>query len=1151
MAHHRSVGVGDMAGKFTQFTHLRVCSAYSFKYGTTMPQDLVARASEYEMSALALTDRDGLAGAIRFAQSCVDYGIAPIMGIDCAIDLSGSSVKDLSKNVDRKKLPRITILAHSEGGWRSLCRLLTSLHTYTSRDGILIRSSTPVLSLDFLQRFSEYSSNLLALHGPESPVGGAIALRRPDLASERFNLTRELFADHAIECVSHLVAGDGPRSTAHAARSLIFARDYKISAVVTNAVRMLNRDDGPVADILDSARQLVPLNTRHVERKNAEAFLKSSDEMIAIAHEIARAAGERSAHELLATTQEWVERTILSPTRDIGLGGIHLPEPHVVGADSSLQMQSLLRSRSEAGLNWRYHDSATISQARQRLDDELATVATLGYESYFLTVADITDMARNRGIRVAARGSGAGSLICHLLGISGVDPLKHGLLMERFCSPLRRALPDIDIDVESARRLEIYDLVFKRYGDSKWSHPGNTSRCATVAMVDTYRARHAIRDTGTALGLPFVEIDLIAKSLPHVRARNISQALSSLPELRSLNLTSPLTAMTIALAERLDGLPRHLAMHPCAVVLSDGAFLDRAPLQVNAGGYPMVEFDKDDVEAVGLLKLDILGVRMQSTIAYAIKEVERLESKGLDIDAIALDDQATFDLIRSTRTLGIFQVESPGQRELVGKLAPETFTDLIIDISLFRPGPVKSDMIRPFLSARHGWTPAQIIHPDLYEVLRETEGVVVFHEQVIWIIAILTGATLAQADERRRALGSREGQQEVCDWFYPTALARGYDLPTVAAMWEVLRAFASFGFCKAHAAAFALPTYQSAWLKAHHPAAFIAGVLTHDPGMYPKRLILDDARQLGITIAPLDINRSSSSYRVERVNPGSGRQPVAVIDGVSTGRVLVMPDARGYAIRMSFTDLDGISSQEVESIIDGQPYLDLADFYSRSGASFPTTERLILVGAFDAVHSIHSDHSKGKNLEGINRRDLLLHLNDLHRSPGHSSLGGSQLNFGFIPPALISSGLPDLDASEKVRYEIDHLGMDVSHHLLEFYAEFLNEIGAVKSSDLLAQRSGSSVLVAGVKVALQTPPVRSGRRVIFLTLDDGYGCNDATFFTDAQQNYADVLFHSWLFLVRGEVRRTGPRGVSIRATGAWELRAAYEKYTQSRSTLVV
>ena len=1125
----------------TPFTHLRMCSAYSFKYGTTQPQDLVARASEYEMPTLALTDRNGLAGAIRFAQSCVDYGVAPIIGVDLAIDMKSTNHKHHARDESGKNLPRVTLLAHGDGGWRSLCRILTSLHTYKATGLNLDRTNAPVITPDFLEKFSEYSRNLLILHGPESPVGMAITLRRPDLALERFNLMRELFADHAVECVSHLVAGDGPRSTAHAGRSLIFARENGISAVITNAIRMRERGDGPVADILDSARQLVPLDIRHVERKNAEAFLKSSQEMFSLAEEISKAAGERTSRELLATTREWAEKAILSPTRDIGLGGIHLPETHIVGADTSLQMQAILRMRSEAGLNWRYSDSATITKASQRLDDELATIATLGYESYFLTVADITDMARQRGIRVAARGSGAGSLVCHLLGISGVDPLQHGLLMERFCSPLRRALPDIDIDVESARRLEIYDLVFQRYGDADWSKPGNTSRCATVAMVETYRARHAIRDTGTALGMPFVEIDLIAKSLPHVRARNISHALSNLPELRALNLTSPLTAMTISLAERLDGLPRHLAMHPCAVVLSDGAFLDRASLQVNASGYPMVEFDKDDVEAVGLLKLDILGVRMQSTIAYAIKEIERLDESILDIDAIALDDKPTFDLIRSTRTLGVFQVESPGQRELVGKLAPATFTDLIIDISLFRPGPVKSDMIRPFLSARHGWSPAQIIHPDLYEILRETEGVVVFHEQVIEIISILTGISLAQADEKRRALGDREGQQEVCDWFYPTALARGYDIVTVNAIWEVLRAFASFGFCKAHAAAFALPTYQSAWLKAHHPAAFIAGVLTHDPGMYPKRLILDDARQMGIAVAPIDINRSKDSYLVERIDAKDARVPASVFDGMSTGQTLTLPDARGYAIRMSFSDLSGISSTEIESIIVGQPYLDLSDFHSRSGASFPTTEGLILVGAFDEIHGIQKSGS-------INRRDLLLHLNDLDRSPVRS-LGGAQLNFGFTPPELISSGLPDLDASEKVRHEMNYFGMDVSHHLMEFYAEFLNEIGAVRSSDLLAQRSGASVLVAGVKVARQSPPVRSGRRVIFLTIDDGYGCNDVTFFSDTQSNFANVLFTSRLFLVRGQVRRTGPRGVSIRATGAWDLRAAYERYALSRSTL--
>jgi error-prone DNA polymerase len=1073
------------------FIHLNVASGYSLKYGTTHPHDLVQRAAEFEMPALALTDRDGLAGAIRFTQSCVDYGIAPIIGVNCAIDLGDSK-------------GRITLLAHSDGGWRSLCRLMTSL-TMTSDTRV------PVLTLDFLQQFSNYSTNVYAMHGPESPISDAIQNHRFDQALHIFNQTRDLFANNAIECVSHLVAGRGPRSTEHAARALIFARDNDIDALITNAVRMKDRTDGPVADVLDCVRQLVPLHDRHIERRNAEGFLKSSDEMISLAAEIARAAGERTPRALLKTTREWAERSLLSPQRDIGLGGAHLPEPHVVGVNTAQEMRTLLRSRSEAGINWRYNSSDQISKARARLDDELATVATLGYESYFLTVADISDMARDAGIRVAARGSGAGSLICHLLGISGVDPMQHGLLMERFCSPLRRALPDIDIDVESARRLEIYDMVFKRYGDSNWTSTANQSRCAVVSMVDTYRARHAIRDAGAALGLPGMEIDMLAKSMPHVRARNIAATLESLPELRKLNTSTPLMQATIEMAQRLDGLPRHLAMHPCAIVLSDGGFLDRAPLMSSAGGYPMVAFDKDDVEAVGLLKLDVLGVRMQSTIAYSMKEIERVHKETIDIDAVPLDDTATYELIQSTRTLGIFQVESPGQRELVGKLAPKTFTDLIIDISLFRPGPVKSDMITPFLKARHGWSPAQIIHPDLYEILAQTEGVVVFHEQVIQIITTMTGVSLATADEKRRSLGDRAGQQEVCDWFFPAATAKGYELPIIQEIWDVLRAFASFGFCKAHAAAFALPTYQSAWLKTHYPAAFLAGVLTHDPGMYPKRLIVDEARQMGITIAPIDVNASDAVYRVED---------------------------HGNAIRIALATVSGISDGEVQSIIAGRPYIDLNDFVRRSGCSTPVTESLILTGGFDSLHA------------DVNRRDLLLHFSDLQKSPS-AAVSGAQMNLGFDPPALISSGLPAMTASESVKHEIDRLGIDMSRHLIEFYGEFLNAIGAVRSSDLLKQRSQSSVLVAGIKVAMQTPPVRSGKRVIFLTLDDGYGCSDSTFFTDVQSEYANVLYSTSLLLVRGVTRRTGARGISIRATGAWDLRAAYESWSAKQSTLAI
>jgi error-prone DNA polymerase len=428
-------------------------------------------------------------------------------------------------------------------------------------------------------------------------------------------------------------------------------------------------------------------------------------------------------------------------------------------------------------------------------------------------------------------------------------------------------------------------------------------------MVETYRARHAIRDVGAALGVSPADIGMVAKSFPHIRARSIKNALAELPELRNGSLQNSIgeakLTMWLSLAEKLDGLPRHLALHPCAVVLSDASLLDRAPTELSAQGYPMVAFDKDDVEAMGLLKLDILGVRMQSAMAYAIQEIKREQKEDVDLDSLALDDKETFDLIKSTKTLGIFQVESPGQRELVGKFGPSSFNDLMIDISLFRPGPVKSDMITPFLKARHGWSESKMIHPDLTEVLYETEGVVVFHEQVIRIISIIAGVSLAQADEYRRALGRRDGLTEFGEWFIARAHERGYSPEVVNELWEVLSAFGSFGFCKAHAAAFALTTYQSAWLKQHYPAPFIAGLLTHDPGMYPKRLILDEARQLGVALLPVEVNHSDITYRVEELD----------------GRL---------ALRMSLSDVHGMSEHEAATIVASRPFLDIGDFMKRT-----------------------------------------------------------------------------------------------------------------------------------------------------------------------------------------------------------------------------
>jgi len=1131
----RSRHLHGMSRPPAPFTHLQIASGYSLQYGTAMPDAIAQCAAELEQPIAGLTDRDGLYGAVRWMLACRDTGVRPVLGVDLAMEET-APVADRAKRtpahggtwIDETR-PRVILLAASARGWSSLCRLVSAAHT-----GSHTERGTPWLTWSALR---DHHEGVIALLGPDSEFGRVITSGRVHRAESVVRPWRAIMGRRlAIAVSSHRQASRDPYATATAATMLGWAREQQLPAVLTNAVRYLRPDDARTADVLDAARRLVSLDSRYIRPGNGEAFLKSSEQMHQVADEIARAAGERDPHRLLADTQRLAEHCALEPA-DLGIGEVFVPELDVlVGrpvSDPQREADALLRERCTIAVPQRYAGPAEQRQAQSRLEDELRTITHLGFSGYFLTVAEVVDLVRTRGVRVAARGSGAGSLVNHLLGISGVDPMRHGLLMERFLSPMRRELPDIDIDVESARRPEIYQWIFDRFG---------TERTACVSMMETYRVRHAVRDVGMALGMPAGDIDALAKAFPHVRARYARSALEELPELRTSSFgrlaASGRLDTLLDLVERLDGLPRHVALHPCGIVLSDITLLDRTPVESSAAGFPMSHFDKDDVEELGLLKLDVLGIRMQSSMAHAVSEVARVSGAHIVLDEQPLDDPVTFDLIQSARTLGCFQIESPGQRELIGKFAPETFGDLIIDISLFRPGPVKSDMVNPFLRARQGWNAPTYLHDDLRSTLEETFGVVVFHEQVLRIVATMTGCSLAEADETRRAMGSVDGQDEVRVWFYPAALRRGYDLPTVERVWDVLRAFASFGFCKAHAAAFALPTYQSAWLKAHHPAAFYAGILTHDPGMYPKRLILDDARNHDVPVLGLDINFSGDTYRVEQTASDSDQS------AQSEPRL---------GVRMPFSDVRGISETEVAALVAGQTYDSLADAWNRSGMSRPTAERLVMTGAFDALYNLDRPvRVRGR----LTRRDLLLQIADLERTTRGTSRGGSRgsaehaqmtLSLDLLHDPTVASGLPELTAAERVRAELDVLGMDVSHHLMDFYSDLLTAmhqggLPITRSRDLLSRRSRSEVLVAGVKVATQTPPVRSGRRVIFLTLDDSTGPVDATFFPDAQGPYAATLFSSWLLLVRGETRRTGPRGISLRATGCWELSAVRQAW---------
>ncbi|MBL1099810.1 DNA polymerase III subunit alpha [Streptomyces coffeae] len=1103
------------------FTHLHTASGFSMRYGAAHPERLAERAAERGMDAIALTDRDSLAGAVRFARASEAAGVRPLFGVDLAVR---AEPPEPGRTVRRRtpvrggafideSAPRVVFLARDgAAGWAALCGLVSAAHAELDHPGSARThgGGPPLLHWqDLVGGGGGALSALTVLLGPDSDIGRALAAGRPDRAARLIAPWRELLGDALrLEAVWHGRTGTGPGSLRLAARTVGFAADQGVRAVLSNAVRYADPGEGPVADVLDAARRLVPIDTSHPgSLDSGERWLKGPQDMAGIAERIAEAAGMRrdAAYRLLEETRRTAAECLVDPEGHIGLGSVHFPEPRLVGAGRR-SAERVLRSRCAAAMVLRGYDRDRVRW--ERLEDELRTIERLGFASYFLTVAQVVDDTRALGVRVAARGSGAGSFVNHLLGIAHADPVANGLLMERFLSVRRAALPDIDIDVESARRLEVYRAIFDRFG---------AERVATVAMPETYRVRHAVRDVGAALGMDPDEVDRLAKSFPHIRARDARAALAELPELRALREATAEQerfGKFWELVEALDALPRGLAMHPCGVLLSDAGLPARTPIVPTSGeGFPMSQFDKDDVEELGLLKLDVLGVRMQSAMAYAVAEIERVTGRTLDLDdpaQVRPGDPATYDLIRSTETLGCFQIESPGQRDLLGRLQPTSFHDLVVDISLFRPGPVAADMVRPFIDARHGRKPPRYPHPDLEEALRETYGVVVFHEQIIKILSIMTGCERDLADEARRALSDPERQGRVRAWFRAEASKRGYPAEVLAHTWEIVEAFGSYGFCKAHAVAFAVPTYQSAWLKAHHPAAFYAGLLTHDPGMYPKRLLLADARRRGVPILPLDVNRSGAAYRIELMSGGG-----ASGDGSSD-------DGPGIGVRLALSDVHGISEAETGRIAAGQPYSSLQDLWLRAHPGRPVAERLAQVGALDAF--------------GTSRRDLLLQIAELHRqqrgAARHS--GAGQLPLTEAAPAA-PAGLPDLDADERLGAELGILGMDVSRHLMSDHRDFLEELGAMSAKRLRDARHGETVLVAGAKAATQTPPIRSGRRVIFTTLDDGTGLVDCAFFDDSHAACAHTVFHSWLLLVRGVVQRRGPRSLSVVGSAVWNL----------------
>ncbi|MFD7620201.1 DNA polymerase III subunit alpha [Streptomyces sp. NPDC059802] len=1070
------------------FAHLHVASGYSPRYGASSPAALVQAAAERGMQVLALTDRDTVTGFVRFANACEQHAIRPVLGVDLAVAPLTAARTERRRTPARggahvrEPLLRVQLLAHSRAGWTRLCRLLSAAHAAPT-DGY------PVATWDLLREHA--GDGLTALLGPASEPAQALSAGRPDLAEQLLRPWRELFcSDLRLAAVWHGLQGTGPGSLRLAARTLGLADELGIPAVLTNAVRYAHPDQHRLADVLDSARLLRPIDRRHLD--SGQRWLKDARQMAAAADRIALAAGAdpRRGRRLLADTAATAQRCALDPRADLGLGRPHLPEPEAVGAADAADAARLLRERCEAGMIRRSLDRSP--EVRARLDHELDIIGRLHYDTYHLTVAQVVDDVRQLGIRVAARGSGAGSMTNHLLGIAAANPLDHNLVFARYLSLRRTDLPDIDLDVEADRRLEVYDAIFARYG---------TDRVGVTAMPETYRARHALRDTGLALGIAPGEVGRIAKAFPHIRARDIRAALAELPELKSLAAQAYRYGPLFELAEGLDALPRGIAMHPCGVVISDATLRTRLPVQPTPGGnYEMLMADKTDIEDLGLIKLDVLGSRTQSAMAHAVAEIKRATGQDLDLDQVPLDDYFAFKLIQDARTVAVSTLASPGQMDLLSRLQPRDVQDVIADISLFRPGPVAGGMPAQYIAARHGEPPAYP-HPDLAPILADTYGVLIWHEQIIKIVALMCGVDDALAELARRALGDAERLPKVGEWFRGRALAHGYDEPVVTEVWEKLKAFGAYGFARAHAVALAVPALQSAYLKAHFPAALYAGVLQHDPGMWPKRIIVADARRHGIQVHGVDINRSAATHRVEPADDGT------------------------FAVRLSLAEVRGITDEQTRRIVDGQPYASVQDLWQRARPARPVAENLVNIGALDTLRGAAS------------RRDLLLQIAELHRQTRNRPLDDGQLPLDHgTSPTAPPSGLPEMTSRERLAAELNVLGIDVSTHLMEHHHQLLRELAVTSARRLPTLRPGQPVLVAGVRGATQTPPIPSGKRVIFASLDDGSGMIDVAFFDSAHDTVAHTVFHSSLVLVRGKVQRRGTRATVV-GERAWDLEA--------------
>ena len=1041
-------------GNPVPFVHLHVHSEYSLLDGAGRIGDLVRRAKETGMSAVALTDHGNMYGAVEFYKQARKYGIKPIIG--CEVYIAPRSRYDKAAG-EGDAYYHLVLLAETQAGYSQLVELVSRAYT----EGFYYK---PRIDKELLREHHEGLIGLSACIAGEIPA----LILKGDLAGAEA-AARE-YADifgpdrFFIEIQDHGM----PEQQESNPKLAELARKLGIGLVATNDIHYIDRSDADAHDVLlciqtgkcveDIGRMRFPA---------PEFYLKTGTEMA----------------ELFAGYPEALTNTCRIAERcqvDFEFGHLRLPDfplPDGVSADvylSELCLQALPGRYPAAG-----------ERERERLDYELSVIRSMGFSSYFLIVWDFVRFARESRIPVGpGRGSAAGSIVAYLLEITNIDPLRYGLLFERFLNPERVTMPDIDIDFCYVRRGRIIEYVASRYG---------ADHVAQIITFGTMAARAAIRDVGRALNVSFGEVDRIAKLVPTVLNITLKDALAMSQDLKNAYEKDPTAKKILDLAMSLEGLPRHASTHAAGLVIARESLNSQVPVQSSNDGFITTQFDKDCIEEIGFLKMDLLGLRTLTVIGDTVEMVLRNRGVDVDMERIPLDDTAACEMLCRGETVGVFQMESGGMTNLVRELRPQCFEDLIPLVALYRPGPLNSGMVEDFVRGRHGTKKVVYQHPLLEPILRDTFGVILYQEQVMQIASTMGGFTLGQADLLRRAMGKKKHDVLAAqrERFLTGAADRGVSPEIANEIFNLMEKFADYGFNKSHSAAYALVAYQTAYLKAHYPEEFMAAMLTSVMGDSDRvGYFIEECRKQGIKILPPDINRSGLNFSVEK---SSIRFGLAGVKNVGEGAIESILKARGDRAFVSLVDF----CERIDSRLVNKRVL----------------ESLIKCGAFDST-----GWRRSQLLAVCEQAADLAVSRQKDRASGQIGLFGDESSESFqelVPPDLEELPKPQILAMEK-----EMTGFFVTGHPLDEYRSQLKAMHAIGTLSSTECTDNQTVQIAGIVAAAKRIPTKNGETMCFVTLEDFTGSMEVIVFPRTFERSGPLLAPDRAVAVSGRVSLT-------------------------------